>query len=202
MSLGVTRNETSCTHAEIYFCPINFILVESYVRARAFSKRSMLCVPRIMRIFASIYLNRDDMKYGVSRKTLLAMAGTIWLVAGINVLRIGLTGWASDTHAWQWKAVGAAGVFMFFFGFIFPKVYRKHTLRIAQGPVLNHPFAFFDAKGWVLMGIMIALGVVMRRTQVLPLVFISMFYVGLGTALTGTGIRFLRYGWRHRQRLR
>ena len=32
------------------------------------------------------------MKYGVSRSTLLITAGVVWLVAGLNILRIGIIG--------------------------------------------------------------------------------------------------------------
>ena len=36
------------------------------------------------------------MKYGVSPNTLLITAGTIWSLAGVNILRIGLTCWIDD----------------------------------------------------------------------------------------------------------
>lgn len=45
---------------------------------------------------------------------------------------------------------------------------------------------------------MIALGVTIRRFQLLPESFISVFYTGLSTALILTGILFLRYWWLRR----
>lgn len=72
------------------------------------------------------------MKYGVSKNTLLITAGIIWLTAGINILRIGVECWINDSHYWLFKACEATLVFLLFFGFIFRKLYRKHTHRISQ----------------------------------------------------------------------
>ena len=46
------------------------------------------------------------MKYGVSTNTLLITAGTIWSLAGVNILRIGLTCWIDDGHYWLFKVCG------------------------------------------------------------------------------------------------
>ena len=45
------------------------------------------------------------MKYGVSSNTLLLTAGIVWLVAGINILRIGISCWITDAHYWLLKVV-------------------------------------------------------------------------------------------------
>jgi len=37
------------------------------------------------------------MKYGVTKNTLLITAGTIWLIAGVNILRIGVKCWMNDS---------------------------------------------------------------------------------------------------------
>lgn len=139
------------------------------------------------------------MKYGVSRNFLLLTAGTVWLIAGINILRIGLVCWMADTsHAWFLKMGEASIVFLFFFGLIFQKVYHKHRLRISRKQEKNCPFSFFDRQGWLLMFFMITLGVTVRRLHLLPESFISVFYTGLSVALMATGVRFLRYGWRNK----
>lgn len=33
------------------------------------------------------------MKYGVNRQILLITAGTVWIIAGANILRIGIVTW-------------------------------------------------------------------------------------------------------------
>ena len=103
------------------------------------------------------------MKYGVSKNTLLITAGIIWLTAGINILRIGVECWINDSHYWLFKACEATLVFLLFFGFIFRKLYRKHTHRISQKKKKNCPFSFFDVQGWIVMAFMITIGILSRR---------------------------------------
>lgn len=141
------------------------------------------------------------MKYGVSRKTLLITAGIVWLIAGANILRIGIICWFHDKAYWLFKACEATLIFLLFFGFIFHRIYRKHTDRISQKEDKNCPFAFFDAKGWIIMAFMISFGIAARNLQLLPESFIAVFYTGLSVALIATGIRFLIYRWKNRNRL-
>ena len=72
------------------------------------------------------------MKYGVSPNTLLITAGTIWSLAGVNILRIGLTCWIDDGHYWLFKVCEASLVFLLFFGIIFHRLYKKHTLHLTE----------------------------------------------------------------------
>lgn len=86
------------------------------------------------------------MKYGVSPNTLLITAGTIWSLAGVNILRIGLTCWIDDGHYWLFKVCEASLVFLLFSGIIFHRLYKKHTLRISQKKGKHCPFSFFRRK--------------------------------------------------------
>lgn len=86
------------------------------------------------------------MKYGVSPNTLLITAGTIWSLAGVNILRIGLTCWIDDRHYWLFKVCEASLVFLLFFGIIFHRLYKKHTLRISQKKREALPLFLFRRK--------------------------------------------------------
>ena len=109
------------------------------------------------------------MKYGVSSNTLLLTAGIVWLVAGINILRIGISCWITDAHYWLLKVCEASLIFLLFFCMIFHKLYRKHAQRITAGnPNKRCPFSFFDVKGWLVMAFMIALGITIRTARLLP----------------------------------
>lgn len=141
------------------------------------------------------------MKYGVSKKTLLITAGSMWLLAGVNILRVGLGCWINDSQYWLFKLCEATLVFLLFFGIIFHRLYRKHTRRIFQKESRNCPFSFFDIKGWVVMACMIATGILVRTLHLLPEAFIAVFYTGLSLALIGTSIRFLRFWWKNRRQL-
>lgn len=134
------------------------------------------------------------MRYGVSRRFLLITAGIVWIVAGANILRIGIITWISDSQYWLFKAGEATAVFLLFFIFVFKKLYYKHTRRIEQKrEERNCPFSFFDTKGWIVMTLMIVVGITIRTLHLLPDTFISVFYTGLSLALIFTGFMFIRY---------
>ena len=78
------------------------------------------------------------MKYGVSPNTLLITAGTIWSLAGVNILRIGLTCWIDDGHYWLFKVCEASLVFLLFIG------YTRNILSVShrrKGSTAPFPFS-------------------------------------------------------------
>lgn len=131
------------------------------------------------------------MRWRVSRRTLLLIAGLVWIIAGANILRIGIITWVDDQREWLFKTGEAIVVFLLFFSLIFRRLYNKHTERIGQKADRNCPFSFFDVKGWLIMGFMITLGILVRKLHLLPTSFIAVFYTGLSSALILTGILFL-----------
>ena len=142
------------------------------------------------------------MKYGVNRQFLLITAGIVWIIAGTNILRIGIVTWMNSTQDWMFKIGEATVVFLLFFVFIFRKLYYKHTRRIEEKKEdKNCPFSFFDVKSWIIMVFMIALGITIRSLHLLPDSFISVFYTGLSIALILTGILFICYWWQKRKLL-
>ena len=140
------------------------------------------------------------MKYGVNRQILLIIAGTVWIIAGGNILRIGIVTWMNNSHDWMFKIGEATIVFLLFFVLIFKRLYYKHTRRIEQKKeTRNCHFSFFDVKSWIIMIFMISLGITIRSFHLLPESFISVFYTGLSIALILTGILFIRYWWLKRK---
>ena len=140
------------------------------------------------------------MKYGVNRQILLIIAGTVWIIAGGNILRIGIVTWMNNSHDWMFKIGEATIVFLLFFVLIFKRLYYKHTRRIEQKKETRTcPFSFFDVKSWIIMIFMISLGITIRSFHLLPESFISVFYTGLSIALILTGILFIRYWWLKRK---
>lgn len=129
--------------------------------------------------------------FRVNKQVLLFIAGCVWVIAGINILRIGILTWMHDAHYSVLKVGEAVIIFLLFLNFVFLRLFRKHSQRIAQKGEKNCPFSFFDAKGWIVMICMITLGVGIRHSQLLPDSFISVFYTGLSSALIITGILFI-----------
>jgi hypothetical protein len=81
----------------------------------------------------------------------LLIAGLVWIIAGANILRIGIITWVDDQREWLFKTGEAIVVFLPFFSLIFRRLYNKHTAKIGQKSDRNCPFSFFDVKGWLIM---------------------------------------------------
>lgn len=131
----------------------------------------------------------------VSNRTLLGIAGFVWLAAGVNILRIGITAavkvFASSGFWRIVLVIVLAAVIFTGFHFMFSRIVTKHTIRIL-GYQSKQPFwKFFDLKSYLLMIFMMGLGIFLRRSGWLPDFFFAFFYTGLGTALSIAGIRFL-----------
>lgn len=67
------------------------------------------------------------MKYGVNRQILLITAGAVWIIAGANILRIGIVTWLNTSQDWMFKIGEATVVFLLFFVLVFRRLYYKHT---------------------------------------------------------------------------
>lgn len=78
----------------------------------------------------------------MKKRTLLAIAGCVWLIAGINVARLGIISYMrlyrnSYVHILLSLAVFCA------FGFMFYKMSTKHTKRIKGYRKNTNPYGSF-----------------------------------------------------------
>lgn len=130
----------------------------------------------------------------VKRNTLLLLACLVWSAAGFNILRIGLMAYPS--HLSMRNYLLSALVFSIFQIFIFRKLVKKHTARISAYQEERHFFLkFFDGKAFAVMAVMMAGGIGLRASGLVPERFIAVFYTGLGASLLLAGVLFGRsYG--------
>lgn len=74
---------------------------------------------------------------------------------------------------------------------VFGKLVDKHTLRITSYEEEKHFFLkFFDVKSFIIMAVMMSGGIFLRSSNIVPEVFIAVFYTGLGASLFLAGILF------------
>ena len=125
----------------------------------------------------------------VKKQNLLLLAGIVWMIAGFNVLRIGL-----ETYAEYRMIINYATtlmVFLVFWFMVFHKLTIKHTKRIHEfEEELQLFYKFFDLKSFLIMAFMISFGIIIRKFRLLPDRFIAVFYTGLGAALFMAGVLF------------
>ncbi len=126
----------------------------------------------------------------VKKQYLILIAGCVWIIAGANVLNIGIQAYL---HVWNvWMLLGAVVVFTLFHVFIFQKMVRKHTARIlAYEEEKQNVFRFFDVKSYLIMAAMITFGIALRASGLLPGAVITTIYCGLSLSLILAGITFV-----------
>ena len=70
----------------------------------------------------------------------------------------------------------------------------KHITRIQniqeQKPCI---FSFFNGRSYLLMSIMITAGVTLRLSGMVPIGYLSLFYIAMGTPLLISALRFYKY---------
>ena len=89
----------------------------------------------------------------------MVVAGIVWTVAGVNILRIGIDCWTQVSGGFVPMLLGAVAVFAAFHYMVFSRMFHKHKRRISQKGDSNCLMGFFDARGWIIMAFMITLGV-------------------------------------------
>lgn len=126
----------------------------------------------------------------IKNKYLLLIAAIVWLIAGFNVLKIGVETYLN--YVTVINLLLSLVVFLVFWIMVFSKLVKKHTLRISSYESEKQWFyLFFDLKSFIIMAIMMTMGIVIRYYALLPDVFIAVFYTGLGSALALAGILFM-----------
>lgn len=129
--------------------------------------------------------------FHVKKRTLLAIAGCVWLVAGFNVARLGILSYKIMQSFSVIHVLLSVLVFLAF-GLMFMKMSFKHTRRIkGYGEVWKPVWHFFDLKSYCIMAIMMGGGIWLRSSGFAPNVFIAVFYTGLGCALALAGVMFI-----------
>ena len=134
------------------------------------------------------------MMFKVKKRTLLLIAGIVWLIAGFNVARLGIISYLKIEQKWYWYGLSVL-VFALFVAMFF-RMSQKHTKRIMNYDEARQPFwRFFDLKAYIIMAVMMGGGIGLRAAGVFPDWFVAFFYSGLGCALALAGVLFIaNYG--------
>ena len=129
-------------------------------------------------------------RFCVKKKTLLLIAGFVWMIACFNVARLGVLSYLNIERTWYLYFFSLV-VFMSF-GLMFFKMSQKHTKRILGYEEYRPFWHFFDFKAYLIMICMMSGGIGFRAAGIFPEIFIAFFYSGLGLALALAGIIFTR----------
>lgn len=126
----------------------------------------------------------------VKKRSLLLIAGIVWMIAGFNVARLGVISYLRIEQNWYLYLMS---LFVFLlFGFMFFQLSKKHTNRILGYEAYRPFWHFFDFKAYVIMTCMMSGGIGFRAAGIFPEKFIAFFYSGLGLALALAGVLFTK----------
>ena len=128
--------------------------------------------------------------FRVKKRTLLLIAGIVWLIAGFNVARLGVLSYLAIESPWYLYLLSI--VVFVLFGTMFLKMSQKHTKRILQYEDYRPFWNFFDLKAYMIMACMMGGGIGFRAAGIFPDIFVAFFYSGLGCALALAGAVFFR----------
>lgn len=128
--------------------------------------------------------------FQVKKRKLLAIAGSIWILAGLNVAKIGFENYLLIKNLPFFYPILSLLIFSAF-ATLFYKLSAKHHKRIKSYHEDTRPFwHFFDLKSYLIMIFMISGGSLLRISSLAPIDFIAVFYAGIGLALISAGISF------------
>lgn len=128
----------------------------------------------------------------ISKSSLLLLAALVWAFAGIMLLSRGVAGITDSGWVLWLKLVGGFMAGVLFYCFMFIRISAKHIHRIKNLEKKRQPFySFFNLRSYIMMASMITLGVTLRTTGIVPMVYMSVFYVVMGTPLLLSALRFM-----------
>jgi hypothetical protein len=141
----------------------------------------------------------EKWKPGVPKGGLLLMAGIMWMGIGVmlDVLSYGWLKGKRTDHAVLAAVIGfLCALIIHHFGFL--RVVDKNLARILPMQGKRCIFSFMPLKSYILIVVMMLIGFLLRHSAI-PKLYLSVLYIGIGTALILSSVRYLRYlmvGWR------
>lgn len=129
-------------------------------------------------------------KLCVRKRTLLLIAGIVWMIAGFNVARLGVMSYLNIERRWYLYLL--SGLVFLLFGSMFFRMSQKHTKRILGYEDYRPFWHFFDLKAYLIMTCMMSVGIGFRAAGIFSEIFVAFFYSGLGLALALAGVVFSR----------
>jgi hypothetical protein len=134
-----------------------------------------------------------------TKRFLLFAAAFVWTFAGGMLLfrSISLFSYIKN-YFWLKISASAIGGVIFYL-LLFSKISLKHVSRILSlkndNPCL---FSFFNVKSYILMTIMIAAGIVLRKTGIVLPEYLSIVYFTMGIPLLLSSFRLYYHGIHYR----
>jgi len=127
----------------------------------------------------------------VSKAYLFLIAAFVWTFAGAMLEYKGYSFLKLYPQHEIIKITGCLIFGLLFFKFVFAELSKKHVGRISN-LAIDHPclFSFFNLKSYLMMGLMISSGIILRKTGIVSPEYLSLIYMTMGIPLLMSSFRF------------
>lgn len=130
----------------------------------------------------------------VSNRGLMFCATVLWTFAGGMLLTRGIMGIVEFPANLLLKLIIAFVFGVLFYLFLFSEISDKHIARIGSMSEKRIPFyAFFNLRSYFMMVLMISVGIMVRKTGLIPFEYLAVFYIVMGIPLFVSALKFLYY---------
>jgi hypothetical protein len=141
-------------------------------------------------------MSLKSLRPAVSKNWLIALAGLTWSVVGLMLCRLAYH-WLAAT---PWRRVAPLELLGIVLGLAayhicFSRIARENITRLSLLPGKTCIFAFLRWKGYFLIGLMIALGNILRNLPI-PRHYLAILYTTIGGALFLASLQYYGCLWR------
>jgi len=128
----------------------------------------------------------------ISKHYLLFLAALVWTFAGGMLEYRGYSYIMAYPHYLFIRIVACILGGTLFFNLLFSKLSGRHVARILNISI-ERPciFSFFNWKSYLMMGVMISSGVMLRKTGAVSPEYLSLIYITMGIPLLMSSFRFI-----------
>ena len=138
----------------------------------------------------------SSLKPAVTKSWLIAVAGLIWTGVGVMLCRLAYN-WLTLINRGMATSLGVVGVVMaivaYYFGF--SKIARKNIKRLCLLTERTCAFAFQTWKGYLIIGFMITLGIILRNSAI-PKQYLAIIYGTIGGAIFLSSFHYYGLLWK------
>ena len=139
-------------------------------------------------------------KPGLPKRYLLLIAAFVWTFAGGMLLYRGISILKFNSLRIDLEESGSVFAGLIFYKFMFSSISMKHIHRILNIQI-ERPciFSFFNWRSYIMITIMMTFGIMLRISGIIPLNYLSLFYIAMGTPLFISAIRFYNYTFNYQK---
>jgi hypothetical protein len=141
----------------------------------------------------SINKRIEKWKPGVPKSVLLLIGGMMWIIVGVMLNGLAYSWLMTERldYALFAAMIGfVCSLVIHHFGFL--RIVDRNLDRILPMEGRRCIFSFMPWKSYMLISIMIVLGLLLRHSSI-PKLYLAVLYIGIGTALILSSVRYLRY---------